>query len=123
MLSPVLSLPSKVVAALVAVALLGAAPVQPVATRILELEQARTLGGGELAAFLGSANEDVAVRAALAIGRSKQVAGVRLLAEHLAAGILGAPSPLPRGMAALVDPGRFALRAARKGRPRPRTRA
>ena len=46
-----------------------------------------------------------------------------LLAEHLAAGILGAPSPLPRDMAALVDPGRFAARAARKGRPRPRTHA
>jgi tRNA 5-methylaminomethyl-2-thiouridine biosynthesis bifunctional protein len=44
-----------------------------------------------------------------------------LLAEHLAALALGAPSPLPRLLAALVDPGRFAARAARKGRPpRPR---
>jgi tRNA 5-methylaminomethyl-2-thiouridine biosynthesis bifunctional protein len=41
-----------------------------------------------------------------------------LLAEHLAAAILGAPSPLPGPLAALVDPGRFAARAARKGRPR-----
>ena len=41
-----------------------------------------------------------------------------LLAEHLAAGIMGAPSPLPRALAALVDPGRFAARASRKGRPR-----
>jgi len=41
-----------------------------------------------------------------------------LLAEHLAAGVLGAPSPLPRPLADLVDPGRFAARAARKGRPR-----
>ncbi len=40
-----------------------------------------------------------------------------LLAEHLAAEIMGAPSPLPRALAALVDPGRFAERAARKGRP------
>jgi tRNA 5-methylaminomethyl-2-thiouridine biosynthesis bifunctional protein len=41
-----------------------------------------------------------------------------LLADHLAAHILGAPSPLPAPVAALVDPGRFAARAARKGRPR-----
>jgi tRNA 5-methylaminomethyl-2-thiouridine biosynthesis bifunctional protein len=41
-----------------------------------------------------------------------------LLAEHLASAILGAPSPLPRSLAALVDPARFAARAARKGRPR-----
>jgi tRNA 5-methylaminomethyl-2-thiouridine biosynthesis bifunctional protein len=41
-----------------------------------------------------------------------------LLAEHLAAIALQAPSPLPRSLAALVDPGRFAARASRKGRPR-----
>lgn len=41
-----------------------------------------------------------------------------LLAEHLAAEIAGAPTPLPRALADLVDPGRFAARAARKGRPR-----
>ncbi|HLZ82844.1 MAG TPA: tRNA (5-methylaminomethyl-2-thiouridine)(34)-methyltransferase MnmD [Caulobacteraceae bacterium] len=41
-----------------------------------------------------------------------------VLAEHVAAEILGAPSPLPRPLAALIDPGRFAARAARKGRPR-----
>ncbi len=40
-----------------------------------------------------------------------------LLGEHLAARALGAPSPLPGPLAALVDPGRFAARAARKGRP------
>ncbi len=33
-----------------------------------------------------------------------------LLAEHLAALILGAPSPLPRELAAAVNPGRFAAR-------------
>ena len=44
-----------------------------------------------------------------------------LLAEHLAARALGAPSPLPAALAALVEPGRFAARAARKGRPRPPT--
>jgi tRNA 5-methylaminomethyl-2-thiouridine biosynthesis bifunctional protein len=41
-----------------------------------------------------------------------------LLAEHLAAKVLGVPSPLPRPLSALADPGRFAARAARKGRPR-----
>ena len=38
-----------------------------------------------------------------------------LLAEHVAALALGAPSPLPATAQALVDPGRFALRAARRG--------
>jgi tRNA 5-methylaminomethyl-2-thiouridine biosynthesis bifunctional protein len=38
-----------------------------------------------------------------------------LLAEHMAADILEAPSPLPRPLAALVAPGRFAARAARRG--------
>jgi tRNA 5-methylaminomethyl-2-thiouridine biosynthesis bifunctional protein len=37
-----------------------------------------------------------------------------LLAEHLAALVLGAPSPLPRGLAALVDPARFSLRRNRR---------
>jgi tRNA 5-methylaminomethyl-2-thiouridine biosynthesis bifunctional protein len=39
-----------------------------------------------------------------------------LLAEHVAALALGLPSPLPGPLADLVDPGRFARRAARKGR-------
>ncbi len=34
-----------------------------------------------------------------------------LLAEHLAARILGLPSPLPRTLSALVEPGRFSSRA------------
>jgi tRNA 5-methylaminomethyl-2-thiouridine biosynthesis bifunctional protein len=37
-----------------------------------------------------------------------------LLAEHLAARALGAPSPLPAPLAALVEPGRFAGRQARQ---------
>ena len=41
-----------------------------------------------------------------------------LLAEDLAARIVGAASPLPTPLAALTDPGRFAARAARKGRQR-----
>ena len=39
-----------------------------------------------------------------------------LLAEHIAARSFGAPSPLPRDLAASVDPGRFAERALRRGR-------
>ena len=38
-----------------------------------------------------------------------------LLGEHLAALAVGAPSPLPSPLAALVDPGRFARRAATRG--------
>jgi tRNA 5-methylaminomethyl-2-thiouridine biosynthesis bifunctional protein len=37
-----------------------------------------------------------------------------LLAEHVAAEAAGAPSPLPRDLAELTDPGRFARRAARQ---------
>jgi len=39
-----------------------------------------------------------------------------LLAEHVAALALDRPSPLPTPLAGLVEPGRFARRAARKGR-------
>ncbi len=39
-----------------------------------------------------------------------------LLAEHVAALALGAPSPLTASLAALVDPDRFRARAARRGR-------
>jgi tRNA 5-methylaminomethyl-2-thiouridine biosynthesis bifunctional protein len=38
-----------------------------------------------------------------------------LLAEHVVALALGAPSPLPADLAALVEPGRFARRAAKRG--------
>ena len=38
-----------------------------------------------------------------------------LLAEHLAALAMGAPSPLPAPLAAIVEPARFAARAARRG--------
>jgi tRNA 5-methylaminomethyl-2-thiouridine biosynthesis bifunctional protein len=40
-----------------------------------------------------------------------------LLADHVAALALGRPSPLPAAIAALLDPGRFAARARRRGRP------
>jgi tRNA 5-methylaminomethyl-2-thiouridine biosynthesis bifunctional protein len=39
-----------------------------------------------------------------------------LLAEHLAAKVVGAPSPLARDLAALIEPGRFAARDKRKAR-------
>lgn len=39
-----------------------------------------------------------------------------LLADHVAAQILGAPSPLPAALAELIAPDRFQKRAARKGR-------
>jgi tRNA 5-methylaminomethyl-2-thiouridine biosynthesis bifunctional protein len=38
-----------------------------------------------------------------------------LLAEHVAALAMGAPSPLPGPLAAIVEPARFARRAARRG--------
>jgi tRNA 5-methylaminomethyl-2-thiouridine biosynthesis bifunctional protein len=38
-----------------------------------------------------------------------------LLAEHVAALALGAPSPLPAPLCDLVDPQRFRRRAARRG--------
>jgi tRNA 5-methylaminomethyl-2-thiouridine biosynthesis bifunctional protein len=37
-----------------------------------------------------------------------------LLAEHVAALVLQAPSPLPRELAELVDPARFEARARRR---------
>jgi tRNA 5-methylaminomethyl-2-thiouridine biosynthesis bifunctional protein len=46
-----------------------------------------------------------------------------LLAEHVAARIAGAPSPLPVALAELVDPQRFERRAARRGRNSVQTRA
>ena len=42
-----------------------------------------------------------------------------LLAEHVAAEALGAPSPLPQPLARVVDPGRFAERARRRGVAQP----
>jgi len=46
---------------------------------------------------------------------SRGFAHAPLLAEHVAALALGAPSPLPSPLQAVVDPGRFAARAARRG--------
>ena len=50
---------------------------------ILRLEQARSLGDGQLASLLSAPNETTATRAALAIGRTRNAAGAPLLAAHL----------------------------------------
>ncbi len=50
---------------------------------IVALEQARSLGSGELAAFLAAPNEQLAARAALALGRTRLPAAAPLLAAHV----------------------------------------
>ncbi|MEO6834975.1 MAG: peptidylprolyl isomerase [Candidatus Tumulicola sp.] len=60
----------------------AAAPSEPY-LQILTLESERSLGNGVLAGWINSGDEPVAVRAALAIGRTKQAGGEPLLAAHL----------------------------------------
>ncbi len=67
-------------------ALGASAPVQAPYVQIERLEQARSLGNGRLAGLLDSNDRLVALRAALAIGRTKQAAGVPLLERHLRGG-------------------------------------
>ena len=62
--------------------------------RVLQLEQSRSLGGGELADFLNGRDRSLALRAALAIGRTKRSEGSGLLAARL-----GDPDPAMRAMA------------------------
>jgi peptidyl-prolyl cis-trans isomerase B (cyclophilin B) len=59
------------------------APGPTVYVRIEQLEQARSLGNGRLEEYLSSKNRLVALRAALAIGRTKQASGVSLLIRHV----------------------------------------
>lgn len=66
-----------------AACLLGAGASATSFIAILADEHARSLGNGALARALSSSNELVAVRAALAIGRTKQAAGLPLLLEAL----------------------------------------
>lgn len=66
-------------AALLALTAAGSSPF----LSALQLESRRSLGDGELARLLASSDETVAVRAALAIGRTKLPAGEELLAAHL----------------------------------------
>ena len=59
--------------------------------QITRLEAARDLGNGALAGFLASCDKTVAIRAALAIGRTRKSAGVPLLLAHV-----GDPDPAIR---------------------------
>lgn len=58
------------------------APPPPPYVQIEQMERARSLGNGRLAEFLSSKDRLVALRAALAIGRTKQPAGIPLLEHH-----------------------------------------
>lgn len=85
--------------------------------QIVQLEQARSLGNGRLAEFLSSTDRSLAVRAALAIGRTKQPAGVPLLARRAhdrdvamramavyGLGLIAAPNGAQTVLAGLGDP-------------------
>ncbi len=101
----------------VACLVLGAALVT-IPVRILQLESGRSLGDGMLASALQSKDEKIAVRAALAIGRTKQPAGISLLRAHLTDGrdAVRAMSIYGLGVIALgTDPAVIA-RAARSDR-------
>ncbi len=102
-------------ACLLVVAPLGAAPTDPY-RQMLAFEGHRSLGDGALATWLGSADEEIAVRAALAIGRTKRAAGAELLLAHVAdarpavramavfgLGLIGRPADAAAVVAALKD--------------------
>src|SRR6185312_15741573 len=103
---------------LVVSGLAGAAPAPagPFA-EITQLESKRSLGDGRLARFLASPDETVAVRAALAIGRTKRPAGAALLVAHAGdsrvavramsiygLGLIAQPQQAPAVIAAAADP-------------------
>ncbi len=50
---------------------------------IVQLEASRSLGNGQLADFVSSSDRAIALRAALAIGRTKQASGLPLLQRHV----------------------------------------
>ncbi len=58
------------------------APPPPAYVQVVRLEQSRSLGNGRLEQFLNSNDRLVAMRAALAIGRTKQHEGIPLLVRH-----------------------------------------
>jgi peptidyl-prolyl cis-trans isomerase B (cyclophilin B) len=64
------------------VALGGASAAPNPYVQIVQLEESRSLGNGRLADFLSSKDRSLALRAALAIGRTKQPAGIPLLERH-----------------------------------------
>ena len=93
----------------------GAPGVAAVTTRILELERQRSLGDGELARYLDSADSAIAARAALAIGRTKQPAGVAPLLAHLSAPDPGERAMLVYALGLLALPQTRAALTARLG--------
>ncbi|MDQ2679434.1 MAG: peptidylprolyl isomerase [Candidatus Eremiobacteraeota bacterium] len=70
---------------------------------IVRLEQGRSLGNGALAGFLQERDPIVAARAALAIGRTKQRAGIPLLRAHLADRNAGVRAMSVYGLGLLAD--------------------
>jgi cyclophilin family peptidyl-prolyl cis-trans isomerase/HEAT repeat protein len=72
--------------------------------QITTLESHRSLGDGRLALFLSSPDETVAVRAALAIGRTKQPGGAQLLAAHVGDPRVAVRAMTVYGLGLIADP-------------------
>jgi HEAT repeat protein len=102
------------------------APADPrVFVQITRLEAARDLGNGALARYLHSCDERVAVRAALAIGRTKKRAGAALLLGRVSdsgagiraisiygLGLIGGASAIPPVLNALLHDAAGAVQVA-----------
>ena len=93
--------------------------------QIVRLEQARSLGNGLLARFLSSKDRSLAIRAALAIGRTKQPSGAFLLLRRVhdrntgmramavyGLGLIGGSDAAAGALKALRDPSDTVLVAA-----------
>ncbi len=76
-------LQSRILVAAVGCSVLLGAGMITIPRTILKMEQARSLGDGQLASLLSAPNETTATRAALAIGRTRDAGGAPLLAAHL----------------------------------------
>ena len=86
--------------------LAGAVPAETgVFSQMTELESKRSLGDGRLALFLASPDEPVAVRAALAIGRTRLSAGAQLLVTHLNDSRAAVRAMSVYGLGLIADPG------------------
>lgn len=103
----------------------AAGPAQEPYQTIQVLESTRSLGGGTLSAYLNGSDPAIAARAALAIGRSKQPAGVALLTPHLreseagframviyALGLIGTGESAPQITSALTHDSAAVVRVA-----------
>ncbi|MDQ6823213.1 MAG: peptidylprolyl isomerase [Candidatus Eremiobacteraeota bacterium] len=93
------------------------APIDPY-VRILQLEQARSLGGSELAEYLNGRDRPLALRAALAIGRTRLRDGSVLLAPRMRDSDPSMRAMAVYGLGLIGDAGRAAsiLRALRNDR-------